>query len=117
MSRSARFAALLALAAGLALGVAFTVSVVSTQPERLFPAPLLWIAAWSLAPALAVIGTRSASRMVALGLTMVAFLVEASSFMSMGGGFVYLIVVAPLLLLSLALIARGERDFASRALG
>ncbi|HEV8536235.1 MAG TPA: hypothetical protein VGR87_11040 [Candidatus Limnocylindria bacterium] len=62
MSRTTRFAAALALVLALG-GVVFTANVVQNQPEHLFPAPLLWIAAWSVAPALGVMGTRFGSRM------------------------------------------------------
>ena len=142
MSRVARFTPVLALLLGVTLGVwilfgptytSCSVTAAPGQPQTaeechsenliaaqggdLFPAPLLWIVAWSLAPALAVIGTRTASRTSALVLTGVAFGIDAMSIISMGGGFVYALGVAPLLLLTLVLIAREGVDSASAALG
>ena len=141
MSRAARFTPVLALLLGVTLGVwilfgptytSCTVTAAPGQPEAqechaenlataqggdLFPAPLLWIAAWSFAPALAVIGTRTGSRTSALVLTAAAFAIDAMSIISMGGGFVYALGVAPLLLLTLVLIAREDVDSARAALG
>lgn len=129
MTRPARFVPILALVAALALGswilfgptysycstrisssdpspatLCGTTNLVTSQADHLFPAPVLWIAAWSLAPLLAVIGTRFGSRAVALALTGTAFAIDAMSIVSMGGGFVYALIVAPLLLLTLVLI-------------
>ncbi len=78
-------------------------SFLEAQGDHLFPA-LAFIAAWSLAPILAVVGVRL-GRWAALVLIAFAFLVEASSIISLGGGFFYAILVAPLLLI--ALVARA----------
>jgi hypothetical protein len=143
MSRAARFVPVLALAFALTLGVwilfgptyttctsgpitpesptfvgpgeCHSASLVQTQP--IFPAPFLWIAAWSLAPALAVIGTRSGSQRTATGLTLVALAIDGMSIISMGGGFLYAIFVTPMLLLTLILIASGRRDSPQTSLG
>jgi hypothetical protein len=142
VSRAARFTPVLALLLAVTLGVwilfgpTYTTCSITAAPGQpqsaeechsenliaaqggdLFPAPLLWIAAWSLAPALAVIGTRTGSRTSALVLTGVAFAIDAMSIISMGGGFVYALGVAPLLLLTLVLIARDTVDSARPALG
>ena len=141
MSRAARFTPVLALLLGVTLGVwilfgptytscsvtaapgqpgaqeCHSENLIAAQGDDLFPAPLLWIAAWSLAPALALIGTRTGSRTSALVLTGVAFAIDAMSIISMGGGFVYALGVAPLLLLTLVLIAREDVDSARAALG
>ena len=141
MSRAARFTPVLALLIGVTLGVwilfgptytscsvtaapgqpgaqeCHSENLIAAQGDDLFPAPLLWIAAWSLAPALALIGTRTGSRTSALVLTGVAFAIDAISIISMGGGFVYALGVAPLLLLTLVLIAREDVDSARAALG
>ena len=139
MSRAARFAPVLALLLGVTLGVwillgptytsctvtagqpgtqeCHSENLIAAQGGDLFPAPLLWIAAWSLAPALAVVGTRTGSRTSALVLTGAAFAIDAMSIISMGGGFVYALGVAPLLLLTLVLIARDDVDSAKAALG
>jgi len=50
-------------------------------------------------------------------LTGAAFAIDAMSIISMGGGFVYALGVAPLLLLTLVLIARDDVDSARAALG
>jgi hypothetical protein len=84
MERATRFTPVLALVLALSLGVAFTIYLVGLQPEHLFPAPMIFVAAWSFAPALAVIGTRSGSRGTALGLTGVAFAIDATSIISLG---------------------------------
>ena len=141
MSRAARFTPVLALLLGVTLGVwilfgptytscslttipgqsdteeCHSENLIAAQGGDLFPAPLLWIATWSLAPALAVVGTRTGSRSSALVLTGVAFAIDATSIISMGGGFVYALGVAPLLLLTLVLIARDDVDSARAALG
>ncbi len=142
MSRAARFVPVLALAFALTLGLwtlfgptyvtcrsgtvrpgevsttstCETANLVTVQRDQLFPAPLLWIAGWSLAPALAVIGTRSGSKAFALGMTSLAFAIDAMSIISMGGGFLFALFVSPMLLLTLVLIALS-RGRASTALG
>ncbi|MGH2471023.1 MAG: hypothetical protein ACRDG6_01265 [Candidatus Limnocylindria bacterium] len=117
MDRATRFLPILALVLAVSLGVFFTVYLVELQPEHLFPAPMVFIAAWSLAPALAVIGTRSGSRGMALGLTALALAIEAISITSLGGGLIYALFVAPLLLITLVLIATRRADSASAPLG
>ena len=141
MSRAARFVPVLALILSVTLGVwilfgptytscsmtagpnqpgvqeCHSENLIAAQGGDLFPAPLLWIAAWSLAPALSVIGTRTGSRALALGLTGIAFAIDAMSIISMGGGFVFALGVAPLLLLTLVLIAREDVDSPRPALG
>jgi hypothetical protein len=106
VDRATRFIPILALVLALSLGVFFTIYLVGLQPEHLFPAPMVFIVLWSLAPGLAVIGTRSGSRRVALGLTALAFAIELSSITSLGGGLIYALFVAPLLLITLVRIAR-----------
>ena len=141
MSRAARFTLVLALLLGVTLGVwilfgptytscslttipgqsdaeeCHSENLIAAQGGDLFPAPLLWIAGWSLAPVLAVVGTRTGSRTSALVLTGIASAVDATSIISMGGGFVFALGVAPLLLLTLVLIARDDVDSARAALG
>jgi hypothetical protein len=117
VDRATRFIPILALVLAVSLGVFFTIYLVGLQPEHLFPAPMVFIAAWSLAPLLAVIGTRSASRRLALSLTAVAFAMEAISIISLGGGLIYALFVAPLLLLTLVLIASRRADSGTAPLG
>jgi hypothetical protein len=117
VDRATRFIPVLALVLGLSLGVAFTIYLVGLQPGNLFPAPMIFVAAWSLAPALAVIGTRSGSRRVALALTALAFAIDATSITSLGGGLMYAFFVAPLLLITLVRIATRRTSRATAALG
>lgn len=117
MDRATRFVPVLALVLALSLGVAFTIYLVGLQPEQLFPAPMVFVLAWSLAPALAVIGTRSGTRAVALRLTGLAFAIEAISITSLGGGLIYALFVAPLLLITLVLIATRRGDSRTVPLG
>ena len=117
MDRATRFVPILALVLSLALGVFFTIYLIQVQPNDLFPAPMVFIAAWSLAPLLAVIGTRSASRGRALSLTGIAFAIEVFSIISLGGGLIYALFVAPLLLLTLVLIASRRADSRTAPLG
>ena len=117
MDRATRFLPILALVLALSLGVSFTIYLVGLQPEHLFPAPMVFVAAWSLAPALAVIGTRSGSRGMALGLTSLALAIDAMSITSLGGGLIYALFVAPLLLITLVLIATRRADSRTAPLG
>jgi hypothetical protein len=117
VDRATRFIPILALVLAISLGVFFTIYLVQLQPEHLFPAPMVFIAAWSLAPALAVIGTRSASRGTALGLTALAFAIEAISITSLGGGLIFALFVAPLLFITLVRIATRRAYSTSAPLG
>jgi hypothetical protein len=117
VDRTTLFIPILALVLALSLGVAFTIYLVALQPQHLFPAPMVFIAAWSLAPALAVIGTRSGSRATALWLTGIAFAIEAISITSLGGGLIYALFVAPLLLITLVRVATRRADSAAAPLG
>jgi len=117
VDRATLFIPVLALALALSLGVAFTIYLVGLQPGQLFPAPMVFVAAWSLAPALAVVGTRFGSRGMALRLTALAFAIEAISITSLGGGLIYALFVAPLLLITLVLIATRRTDSRSAPLG
>jgi hypothetical protein len=117
MDRATRFVPILALVLAISLGVFFTIYLVGLQPEHLFPAPMIFVAAWSLAPILAVIGTRSGSRGTALRLTGLAFAIDAMSIISLGGGLIYALFVAPLLLLTLVLIATRRADSQTAPLG
>jgi hypothetical protein len=82
-----------------------TVGFFETQRDQLFPA-LLFIAAWTLAPLLAIAGTWRPRRN--LGLVAIAALVELTGIVSFGGGFLWAISAGTLLLVALvtALAAR-----------
>src|SRR2546428_5988562 len=109
--RIARVASVLALAAGVILGWAILCgpffygctstavapdqtpapqvcrgsSLIEVQGSDLFPAPLLWILMWSLAPLLAVIGVWL-SRRPRAWLIALALLMELTGVISLGGG-------------------------------
>jgi hypothetical protein len=85
-------------------------TLTDTSPVRDFRA-LWFLGAWTLAPVVALIATRSASSGVALGIVAAAFVMELSSIISMGGGFVYAILCGPLLAIALvALMVAFVRD-------
>ena len=83
--------------------ICHTESLVVTQRDSLFPAPLLWILMWSLAPLLAVVGVRFREDGTAEGSWLIglALFMDLTGIISMGGGFLYALVVAPLLLITL----------------
>src|SRR5438445_12845574 len=62
-------------------------SVIEVQGSDLFPAPLLWILMWSLAPLLAVIGVWL-SRRPRIRLIALALLMELTGVISLGRGFI-----------------------------
>jgi hypothetical protein len=104
--RVAWLAALLAALLALALGVAilfFSGPPGPPESRPLFPLPLIPVAIWSLAPLAAPFAVRARSRgsLRAPGLIALAMGVEATSIISIGGGFLYALFVAPILLLAL----------------
>ena len=133
--RTARIASLFALAAGVILGwgilfgpffygctttavapgetsapqVCRGSSLIEVQGTDLFPAPLLWILMWSLAPALAVIGVWLSAR-PRVWLVVLALLVELTGIISLGGGILFALVIEPLLLITLVASLRANRQ-------
>ena len=131
--RIARVASVLALAAGVILGwgilfgpffygcTSTTVapdqtptpqvcrgsSLIEVQGSDLFPAPLLWILMWSLAPLLAVIGVWL-SRRPRIRLIAIALFMELTGVISLGGGFIFALVIEPLLLITLIASLRAR---------
>jgi hypothetical protein len=131
--RIARVASLLALAAGVILGwgilfgpffygctttavapgqppapqVCRGSSLIEVQGNDLFPAPLLWIIMWSLAPALAVIGVWLSAR-PRTWLIVLALLMELTGIISLGGGFIFTLVIEPLLVTTLVASLRAR---------
>jgi hypothetical protein len=131
--RIARIASLLALAAGVILGwgilfgpffygctttavapgqspgpqVCRGSSLIEIQGNDLFPAPLLWIVMWSLAPLLAVIGVWLSSR-PRVWLITLALLMELTGIISLGGGILFALVIEPLLLVTLVSSLRAR---------
>jgi hypothetical protein len=96
LRRIATLSAVLASAAGTTFLVAILfgghVEVARTLP---------FLTAWTLAPYVAAYGTRLRSWPVAMGVVALALAIELSSYISMGGGFVYALVCGPLLLVTL----------------
>jgi hypothetical protein len=133
--RIARIASLLALAAGVILGwgllfgpffygctttavgpgetagpqVCRGSSLIKVQGTDLFPAPLLWILMWALAPALAVIGVWLGTR-PRVWLIVLALLMELTGIISLGGGILFALVIEPLLLITLVASLRANRQ-------
>src|SRR5438045_1551242 len=131
--RTARVASLLALATGIILGwgllfgpffsgctttavapgqtpapeVCGSSSLIEVQGTDLFPAPLLWILMWSLAPLLAVFGVWL-SHHPRVWLIVLALLMELTGIISLGGGFLFTLVIEPLLLITLVASLRSR---------
>ena len=82
-------------------------SVIEVQGSDLFPAPLLWILMWSLAPLLAVFGVWL-SRRPRIRLIALALLMELTGVISLGGGFIFALVIEPLLLITLIASLRAR---------
>lgn len=78
----------------------------STLQMGLSPQAIPFLAAWTLAPLLSLAGIGTGSRPLAIGGTAVALLVELTSVISIGGGFIYALLVAPLLALTLVSLLR-----------
>jgi hypothetical protein len=82
-------------------------SIIEVQGTDLFPAPLLWILMWSLAPLLAVIGVWLARR-TRVWLIGIAMLMELTGIISLGGGILFALVIEPLLLITLVASLRAR---------
>ena len=63
--------------------------------------PLLFLGAWTIAPMVALAGTRLRSRGAGTLLVGAALLIDLSSIISMGGGFMYALLCGPLLIVAL----------------
>lgn len=74
--------------------------------------PAAFLAVWTAAPLAALIATRVLRGGAAAGVVSLALLIELTSAMSMGGGFVYAIVCGPLLLVALVGSLIGSRPIA-----
>ena len=101
--RVATLAAALACAAATTFFVAILLGG-HVEVGRALP----FLGAWTLAPYVAVAGIRRGSRPIAIAAVAFALLVEASSYISMGGGFVYLLVCGPLLLIAFVATAMSR---------
>jgi len=87
-------------------------NLVQRQRDSLFPA-LFYIGGWSLVPLVAPFAVRARERGSerAPGIVAGAMVVEAASIISLGGGFLFALFVAPLLLLCfMTLPALGAAD-------
>ena len=101
--RVATLAAVLACAAATTFLLAILVAGHVDLPRA-----LPYLLAWTLAPYLALFGTRRLSRSTATALVAVALVLELSSYISMGGGFIYALVCGPLLLVALVATASSR---------
>ena len=97
---SATLAAVLASAAATTFLVAILI-----EGHVDLPRAIPFLALWTAAPYAAILGTRLSSRDAAIAVVAVALVLELSSYISMGGGFVYALVCGPLLLVSLVATA------------
>ena len=95
-----RRVASLAAALACAAATVFLVAIAFSEGVDL-PRALPFLVAWTLAPYLAFLAIRRLSRTAATGVIALALLIELTSFMSMGGGFVYLLLCGPLLAIAL----------------
>ncbi|TMD62149.1 MAG: hypothetical protein E6I87_00345 [Chloroflexi bacterium] len=131
--RVARTASTLALAVSITIGVLFLfaplgtlcstslvapgqaptpttchgVSFLETQRDSLFPA-LIFIAVWTFAPLLAVLGTRR--RPASAALVAVPAAIELAGIVSLGGGVLWALTAGPILLVALVatLVSRSS---------
>jgi hypothetical protein len=74
--------------------------------------PLVFITVWTIAPFIALLGValRARGQVVGIGVVLVGFGLEATSIISMGGGFVFALLCGPLLLIALiATLAMSQR--------
>ena len=62
--------------------------------------PLFFITLWTIAPFIALLGValRARGQLFGIGLVMLGFVLDATSIISMGGGFVFALLCGPLLL-------------------
>jgi hypothetical protein len=65
--------------------------------------PLIFITLWTIAPFVALVGValRARGQLLGIGLVLAGFVTDASSIISMGGGFVFALLCGPLLLIAL----------------
>jgi hypothetical protein len=103
-ARGPRYLATLTSALACAAATTFLI-LIAVDGHVDLPRALPYLTAWTLAPYVAVAGTRLRSRGGAMALVSLALVVDLSSYMSMGGGLVYALVCGPLLLVALVAIA------------
>jgi hypothetical protein len=104
LRRSPRPAATLAAVLASAAAMTFMVAILIGGHVDL-PRALPFLALWTAAPLVAVAGTFMQSRGTAIAFIALAVVAEMSSYISMGGGFVYALVCGPLLLVALVATA------------
>ena len=65
--------------------------------------PLFFFTLWTIAPFIALLGValRARGDLFGIGLVLVGFVIDATSVISMGGGFVFALLCGPLLLVAL----------------
>ncbi len=104
LRRSRRPAGTLAAVLASAAAMTFTVAILIEGHVDL-PRALPFLALWTAAPLVAVAGTFMQSRGTAIAFIALAVVAEMSSYISMGGGFVYALFCGPLLLVALVATA------------
>jgi hypothetical protein len=75
--------------------------------------PLFFFTLWTLAPFIALLGValRARGQLLGVGLVAIGLLIDASSIISMGGGFVFALLCGPLLAVALvATLVMGNRE-------
>ena len=100
LRRSPRPAATLAAVLASAAAMTFVVAILIEGHVDL-PRAVPFLALWTAAPLVAVAGTFMQSRSTAIAFVGLAVMAEMSSYISMGGGFVYALVCGPLLVVAL----------------
>jgi hypothetical protein len=102
-----RRVATLAAALACAAATVFLIAILFSEGvDRSRALPFLTV--WTLAPYLAAFGARQRSKGAATVIVALALLVDLSSYVSMGGGFVYALVCGPLLLVALIATATSR---------
>jgi hypothetical protein len=80
--------------------------------------PLFFFTLWTIAPFIALFGValRARGHFFGIGLVLVGFVIDATSIISMGGGFIFALLCGPLLLVALiaTLAMRGPTGAPSR---
>jgi hypothetical protein len=74
--------------------------------------PLFFFTLWTIAPFIALLGValRARGYLLGIGLVLVGFVVDATSIISMGGGFIFALLCGPLLLIALVATLAMRRE-------
>jgi hypothetical protein len=95
-----RRVATISAALGCAAATTFFVAILFAENvDRARALPFITV--WTLAPYLALLAIRRLSRGATTAVVALALVIELTSYISMGGGFVYALLCGPLLLIAL----------------